>query len=51
MSTDNDDDRPVTFLGRLRGRKAIVWVVIIALVVLTVGAGTIAAIIQALNPF
>ncbi|MDO7882678.1 hypothetical protein [Antiquaquibacter soli] len=51
MSYDDDDDRPVTFLGRLRNQKAIVWVLIIGLVVLAVGAGTIVALVSALNPF
>jgi hypothetical protein len=49
MSDDNDS-RPVGFLGKLRNRKAITWVVIIALIVLTVGAGTIVAIIQFVLP-
>ncbi len=46
----DDDTRPVGFLGKLRNRKALVWIVIIALLVLTVGASTIAFIIQAIVP-
>lgn len=48
--SDDYDPRPVGFLGKLRNRKAITWVVIIALIVLTVGAGTIVAIIQFVLP-
>lgn len=44
--SDDFDSEPVGFLGRLRNRKAITWVVIVALLILTVGAGTIVAIIQ-----
>ena len=48
--SDDYDSRPVGFLGKLRNRKAITCVVIIALIVLTVGAGTIVAIIQFVLP-
>lgn len=48
--SDDYDSRPVGFLGKLRSRKVITWVVIIALIVLTVGAGTIVAIIQFVLP-
>ncbi len=48
--SDDYDSRPVGFLSKLRNRKAITWVVIIALIVLTVGAGTIVAIIQFVLP-
>lgn len=51
MTYDDDDDRPVTFLGRLRNQKALTWILIIGVVVLAVGAGTVATIISALNPF
>ncbi|MDF1477476.1 hypothetical protein PYV02_00080 [Leifsonia sp. H3M29-4] len=44
--SDDDDDRPVGFLGRLRNMKAIAWIVIIGLVLLTVGASTILFILQ-----
>jgi hypothetical protein len=46
----SDDNSPVGFLGKLRNRKVITWVVIISLIVLTVGAGTIFAIIQFVIP-
>jgi hypothetical protein len=48
MSDDDDDyDRnPVGFLGWLRNRKAIVWVVIIGLILLTVGGTTIVFFVQ-----
>lgn len=46
----DDDDRPVTFLGRLRNQKVLTWVLIIGLVVLAVGAGTIAAIVAWVLP-
>jgi hypothetical protein len=45
MSDDNDIG-PVGFLGRLRSKKAIAWIVIIALVLLTVGASTILFFVQ-----
>lgn len=48
--SDDYDSEPVGFLGKLRNRKAITWVVIIALIVLTVGAGTIFAIVQFVLP-
>ncbi len=48
--TDEDDSRPVGFLGKLRNQKTLVWVVIIALLVLTIGASTIAFILQAVLP-
>ena len=51
MSDDDDYARnPVGFLGWLRNRKVLTWIVIIGLVVLTVGAGTIAFIVQAIAP-
>lgn len=46
----DDDDRPVTFLGRLRNQKVLTWVVIVGLIVLVVGAGTIGAIIAWVIP-
>lgn len=49
MSNDNDSE-PVGFLGRLRNRKVLTWVLIIALVVLAVGAGTIGAIVSFVIP-
>lgn len=49
MSNDNDSG-PVGFLGKLRNKKVLTWVLIIALVVLVVGAGTIAAIINFVIP-
>jgi len=51
MTDDDDyDRRPVGFLGWLRARKGLAWIVIIALVVLTVGASAIVFIVQALVP-
>jgi len=44
--SDDYDNEPVGFLGKLRNKKVIAWVVIIALVVLAVGAGTIIALVQ-----
>lgn len=46
----DDDDQPVTFLGRLRNQKVLTWVLIVGLVVLVVGAGTIAAIVSWVIP-
>ncbi len=48
--SDDYDSRPVGFMGKLRNKKAITWVVVISLIVLTVGAGTIYAIVQFLIP-
>lgn len=48
--TKQNDSEPVGFLGKLRNKKAITWIVIISLVVLAVGAGTIVAIVQFVLP-
>ena len=54
MSDDNLDEdysrNPVGVFGRLRNMKGLVWVVIISLVVLTVGASTVVFLIQSLTP-
>ena len=49
MSMDDEGEGPVGFLGRVRERKGIVWITIIALVVLTVGGTTIDQLAQALG--
>lgn len=42
MSSDDDyDSRPVGFLGWLRHRKGLAWIVIIGLVLLTVGGSAL----------
>lgn len=46
----DDDTRPVGFLGKLRNQKVLTWVLLIGLVALTVGGGTIIFLIQALTP-
>lgn len=43
---DENDTSPVGFLGRLRNMKAIAWVVIIGLVLLTIGASAILFFVQ-----
>ncbi len=48
--SDDYDSRPVGFMGKLRNKKVITWVVIISLIVLTLGAGTVYAIVQFLIP-
>ena len=50
MSDDDYDRNPVGFLGWLRNRKGLVWIVIISFLVLTLGASTVAFIIQAVLP-
>lgn len=48
MSYDDDDydRRPVGFLGWLRNRKGLTWLVIIGLVLLTVGGSAILFFVQ-----
>lgn len=47
MSSDDDYDRnPVGFLGWLRNRKGLTWIVIIGLVLLTVGGSAILFFVQ-----
>ena len=47
MSSDDDYDRnPVGFLGWLRNRKGLAWIVIIGLVLLTVGGSAILFFVQ-----
>lgn len=46
--SDDYDDRPVGFLGKLRNAKVLTWILIISLVVLVVGAGTIVTLFQLL---
>jgi hypothetical protein len=49
MSDDEDYDRnPVGFFGWLRNRKAIAWIVIIGLILLTVGGTAVVLFLQ--NP-
>jgi len=50
MTADDEDNSPVGFLGRLRNKKVLAWVVIISVLVLTVGASTVAFIVQAIIP-
>jgi hypothetical protein len=40
MSNDDYDSRPVGFLGRLRGKKTITWLLIIGLGLITVGGSS-----------
>jgi hypothetical protein len=44
--SDDYDNKPVGFLGKLRNNKVLTWVLIISLVVLVVGAGTIVTLVQ-----
>ncbi len=39
--SDDYDSRPVGFLGKLRSMKGLTWVLIIALLALTIGGSTI----------
>ena len=49
MTDDDDyDRRPVGFLGWLRNRKALTWIVIIGLVALTLGGTAILFTAQAI---
>ncbi|NYF09566.1 flagellar basal body-associated protein FliL [Leifsonia sp. AK011] len=48
--SDDYNNKPVGFLGKLRNNKVLTWVLIIALVVLVVGAGTIVALVQFVLP-
>lgn len=43
---DDEDYQPVTFLGRLRQKKWIVWLTIIGLVAVTIGASWIVWLLQ-----
>jgi len=43
-----DEDGPVGFLGRLRGRKWIVWLTVISLLVLAGGATFLTIVLQAI---
>lgn len=43
---DESDTSPVGFLGRLRNMKALAWVVIVGLVLLTIGASSILFFVQ-----
>lgn len=45
MSDNDDDSRPVGFLGKLRNAKVLTWVLIIGLLALTIGGSTIALLI------
>lgn len=47
--TNHDSDEPVGFLGKLRNRKVITWLLIVGLVAISVGAGTFLFIVQAAN--
>lgn len=43
---DDDDREPVGFLGRMRRRTWLVWLTIIGLVALTIGATTLVWLVQ-----
>jgi hypothetical protein len=47
--TYDDNDGPVGFLGKLRTKKALTWILIIGLVALSIGATTIIVILQSVN--
>jgi hypothetical protein len=42
MSNDDYDSSPVGFLGKLRGKKTITWLLIIGLGLITVGGSSFA---------
>lgn len=44
--TDDDDYRPVGFLGKLRNARVLTWVLIIGLIALTVGGASIVFLVQ-----
>ncbi|WP_165384890.1 hypothetical protein [Cryobacterium sp. SO1] len=46
MDDDDDDSRPVGFLGKIRGLKGLTWVLILSLVAITVGATTLLFLFQ-----
>jgi len=46
--SDDDDTGPVGFMGKIRGMKAITWVLIIGLVALAIGGTSIIFIVQGL---
>jgi hypothetical protein len=50
MTAEEEDNTPVGFMGRLRDKKVLTWVVIISFLALTVGASTVAFVIQAILP-
>ena len=43
---DDSGNRPVGFLGKLRGMKGLTWVLIIAVVAITIGATTLLLLFQ-----
>lgn len=46
MDDDDYDRRPVGFMGKIRGLKALTWVLILSLVAITVGATTLLFLFQ-----
>ena len=46
--SDQEDTGPVGFMGKIRGMKAITWVLIIGLVALAIGGTSIIFIVQGL---
>jgi hypothetical protein len=46
--SEDDDTRPIGFMGKLRGLKVITWVLIIGLVLLATGGTVLAFILQGL---
>ena len=46
MSTDDNDGRPIGFLGKVRSMKVLTWVLIFAIVAVTAGATTFLILIQ-----
>ena len=50
MTDDDYDSRPVGFLGKMRNAKVLTWVLIVALLALTLG-GTLIAFLVGLFRF
>ncbi len=46
MSNDDYDTGPVGFLGKLRGKKTLTWVLIIGLALITVGGSSLVLLFQ-----
>jgi len=46
---DDDDTGPVGFMGKIRGMKAITWVLIIGLVALAIGGTSVIFVLQSLG--
>jgi hypothetical protein len=50
MTAEEEENTPIGFMGRLRDKKVLTWIVIISFLTLTIGASTVAFVIQAILP-